>query len=179
MNFDDFVTTHGSARSYASGAHVFRQGEMCASVFVVRSGILKAYYLDDRGRDTIKSFIRAGEVIGSLSAAHMDQPCTFSLSCLESCELVELDFKALFAASQSDLGIAQATIRFLLGFAMKKEQREKEFLTASAEERYARLLDRAPELFGAVTQKDIAKYLGITPVALSRIRQRRARAAED
>ena len=35
------------------------------------------------------------------------------------------------------------------------------------------LLGRSPELFDKVAQKDIARYLGITPVALSRIRKRR------
>jgi DNA-directed RNA polymerase specialized sigma subunit len=34
------------------------------------------------------------------------------------------------------------------------------------------LLERSPELFDKVTQKDIARYLGITPVALSRISTR-------
>ena len=57
---------------------------------------------------------------------------------------------------------------------MKKERREREFLTESAEERYRMLLERSPALFDKVTQKDIARYLGITPVALSRIRKRSA-----
>jgi len=42
----------------------------------------------------------------------------------------------------------------------------------SAEERFHLLLEASRELIDSVTQKDIAHYLGITPVALSRIRGR-------
>ena len=53
---------------------------------------------------------------------------------------------------------------------MKKERREYEFLCLSAEERYRLLIKRSPDLVRQVTQNEIARYLGITPVALSRIR---------
>jgi CRP-like cAMP-binding protein len=54
----------------------------------------------------------------------------------------------------------------------RAERREREFLTESAEKRYRILLDRFPELLDKVAQKDIARYLGITRVALSRTRNR-------
>ncbi len=43
-----------------------------------------------------------------------------------------------------------------------------EFLTLPAQARYRVLLEQSPELPERVKQKDIARYLGITPVALSR-----------
>jgi hypothetical protein len=56
--------------------------------------------------------------------------------------------------------------------AVKKEIREGEFLLDSAETRYRRLLSDAPTLVGRVQQYHLASYLGITDVALSRIRNR-------
>lgn len=61
---------------------------------------------------------------------------------------------------------------FLLALAMKKEQREYEFLCLSAAERYLLFCQREAELVPRLSQLDIARYLGITPVALSRIRRR-------
>jgi CRP-like cAMP-binding protein len=83
-----------------------------------------------------------------------------------------MDFEALYAASRKHVEIAARLVDFLLAFAMKKERREMEFLSLTAEDRYRLLLERAPELEQRVRQKDIARYLGITPVALSRIRAR-------
>lgn len=53
-----------------------------------------------------------------------------------------------------------------------KERREREFLLLTAEERYRRFLDDYNDLLGLVTQKDIASYVGVTPVGLNRIAKR-------
>ncbi len=55
---------------------------------------------------------------------------------------------------------------------IKKEKREWELLQLSAEERYRRFLKEYPGLERRIKQHYIATYLGITPVALSRIRRK-------
>ena len=76
------------------------------------------------------------------------------------------------SAVRTDLPFASAVVDLLLEFGMKKERREKELLTESAEARYRLLQEASPGLPAKVKQKDLARYLGITPVALSRIRAR-------
>jgi CRP-like cAMP-binding protein len=56
------------------------------------------------------------------------------------------------------------------GFAALKT-RMLSMITETAEERYAYLLQTAPELFQVVPLKYIASYLGITDTSLSRIRK--------
>ncbi|MBL4788193.1 MAG: hypothetical protein JKY60_03815, partial [Kordiimonadaceae bacterium] len=68
--------------------------------------------------------------------------------------------------------IADRMTDLLLSLAMKKERREYELLCLSAEQRYRLLLERQPDLVSKIKQQDIALYLGITPVALSRIKKR-------
>ncbi|MEM6708694.1 MAG: Crp/Fnr family transcriptional regulator [Pseudomonadota bacterium] len=165
--------------SLSAGDHVFRQGDTDRRLYVVESGLLKAYYLSEDGRETIKSFIQASDVIGSLSAAYQKGPCSFSLVCQEDSIVAPVDFDALLAESAKRPELAATVIRFLLSFAMKKERRERELLCLSAEARYRDLLDRSPDLLHRLKQKDIARYLGITPVALSRIRSRTALSAGE
>lgn len=52
-----------------------------------------------------------------------------------------------------------------------KHQRELDFLTKSAKERYVSLLTRCPNIVQQVPIKSIALYLGIHPESLSRIRK--------
>ena len=54
---------------------------------------------------------------------------------------------------------------------IKKEKREREFLLDSAEIRYKRFLKENSNLIDRIKQYQIASYLGITPVALSRIKK--------
>ena len=63
-------------------------------------------------------------------------------------------------------------IDMLLNFAMKKEKREFEFLCLSPETRYRQLAQNSPALLNRITQNDLAKYLGVTAVGLSRIKKR-------
>lgn len=172
MKLDEYIAQYGKGRSVDANEHVFRQGEKSQSLYVVESGLLKAYYLSADGRENIKSFILPGDSIGSLSAIHAEQACTFSLLCLKPCRLRVLRFKDLYAASRNDPEISASVVDFLLKYGMKKEMREYELLCLSAEDRYRRLKESAPELFNLVTQNEIARYLGITPVALSRIKKR-------
>ena len=60
-----------------------------------------------------------------------------------------------------------------------KEQREYEFLQLSAEERYVQFCRERKEHLSHVPLHQIASYIGITPVALSRIRGGIALLAED
>jgi hypothetical protein len=55
---------------------------------------------------------------------------------------------------------------------IKKSNREKDFLTKSAEERYIELLSKRVDIIKMVSVNKIAKYLGIHPDSLSRIRKK-------
>ena len=151
---------------------LIRQGDVDGSVYLVVSGLLKAYYVTLDGKELIKSFIQPGEVIGSLISGRTGEPSTFNLRCLTPCSLKCVSYNELQEAVNNQPEIAGFVTDVLMDLAIKKERREYEFLCLSASERYSLLKKRQPELIEQITQNDIARYLGITPVALSRIKQR-------
>ena len=172
MLLQDVVAEFGVSVTADAGDHVFRQGEADRHFYILREGLLKAYYLSEDGKESIKSFLTPGDVIGSLSAVRGDGGCSFSLICLQPCTLSKVSFDRLFEAVRHDAETGVVVTEFLMTFAMKKEQREYELLCLSAEERYRRLNANRPELLTMVQQADIALYLGVTPVGLSRIKKR-------
>lgn len=172
MNFSEYLAKHGRAMVVDVGDHLFRQGDKDGDIYVVQSGFLKAYYLSEDGKERIKSFICPGDKISSLAANYGEGRCTFGVVCMQRAEIYVLDFDQLYQASRSDVGLSAELVDFLLGFGSRKELREYEFLCLSAQERYKRLLRQSPELAEMVTQNEIAQYLGVTPVGLSRIRKR-------
>jgi CRP-like cAMP-binding protein len=172
MNISDFIAANGRSLTKEAGYHLFRQGDQDTSLYIVRSGLLKAYYLSEDGKENIKSFIMPGGKIGSLAAGYQQESCTFSLLCVEQSALSVVKFSDLYEASRTDVELSTAIVDFLLSFGIRKELREYELLCLSAEERYTRLLANKPELLDHVTQNEIARYLGVTPVGLSRIKTR-------
>ncbi len=172
MNLQQLLSLEGKTLKKDKGDYVFRQGDTNTSLYFVESGLLKASYTSADGKSFVKSFLLPTAIIGSLTSAYAQQTCSFSLLCLEASVLTEIPFNILQKYSREDIELANNTIEVLLSFAMKKEQREFEFLCLSAQDRFTKLMETSPELLEKVTQNDLAAYLGITAVALSRIKGR-------
>lgn len=172
MSFGEFVGAFGRPIAVEADVHLFHQGEMNRNFYVIKAGLLKAYYLSESGRQSIKSFLGDGDVIGSLSTIRKAGGCSFNLVTIRPCRLIEVGFDKVFDACRNNADLSFAVAEFMMAFGMKKEQREYELLCLSAEDRYRRLLSDRPDLLEAVPQGDIALYLGVTPVGLSRIKKR-------
>ena len=56
-----------------------------------------------------------------------------------------------------------------------QQERIKQNLSFTAEQRYCQFLDKWPDLEQRLSQKQVASYLGITPEFLSMIRRKQAR----
>jgi len=171
-NLQGIINLNGKPISFDKKQHVFRQGELDEYIYYVCSGVLKAYYTSSDGKENVKSFITEQSVITSMSAAVSKSHCSFSLVAVEQSQLIKVPIDTFFKEASKNLNLANELNQLLLNLAMKKERREFELLTLSAEERCQLLLDEQPELWHSVTQNEIAQYLGITPVALSRIKKR-------
>ena len=156
--------------SLPKGRIIFHQGEKDRFLYFVEKGVLKAYYTTGDGKEYIKSFLAEGDIIGNLSALVENSENTFSVQCLEDTTLYKIDFSGLLKKSQVDIESAAILNSGLINLAIKKEKREYEFLCLSASERYLGLVGSMPGIVSRISQNDIARYLGITPVALSRIR---------
>lgn len=171
MNINDLVNEFGIRQHYEKKIHIFSQGDTNQYIYLIKKGALKAYYNDDEGKEYIKSFLFPGDNIANSQALNGGL-CTFSLLCLKEVELVKLPYQKVREATANNLEAANCIIELLMSFAMKKEQREFELLCLSAEKRYEKLLAKSKNISEQITQNDIARYLGITPVALSRIKHR-------
>ena len=163
---------NGQELNFKKGDHLFVQGDTDSNIYFIKKGLLKAYYLTSDGKEFVKSFLIENELIGSLRAASTQTPCNFSVICLEDCTVTTIPFAQLLEASKTDLNVATTMIDSLIMLANKKEKREYEFLCLSAQERYQLLEQERPEILDRIPLNEVAKYLGITAIALSRIRKR-------
>lgn len=168
----DYLGEFGEAVALDKGEVVFHQGDSNGYIYLIQAGLLKAYYVTAEGKEYVKSFLMESDIIGNLTALMSAEGCSFTLICLEPSSLIRVPFGEILKQAKRDLAVANQLNLLLANLAIKKERREYEFLCLSAEERYRILRETTPELLERVTKNDIARYLGITPVALSRIRTR-------
>ncbi len=158
--------------NFAKGEMVFSQGEAVKNVYILHSGLIKLSYFTAEGKELVKSFISGGDQFGSLVSQLSDGGSTFSAICLEESSVIVIPYTVFESVVEQNPTAQKFTLKFFQQLALKKEIREYDFLCLSAEERYWKFLDEYPKLSGRIAQQDIARYLGITPIALSRIKNR-------
>lgn len=165
-------------RHVRGGETLFSLGDAHPFIYVVRQGVVKLSYLNEHGEEWIKSLVADGQFFASLAALRSGQ-ASFSASAIGACVLERIPFRTLEQLADRDLAWSRMVRNALMIFAERKEHRERQFLTMTAEARYRLLLAEAPHLAARTPQKDLSSYLGITPVGLSRIARRVRQGARE
>lgn len=158
--------------SLTAGQPLFEAEALQPHVYLVSSGLLKLHYLQPDGSEWIKSFAGPGKLIGSLRALQPGGRTSFAVAALEDSRLERLDYGQLEALARQQPAWLAALYQAMRALALQKEQRERELLSLTPAERYAAFVAQEPALAARIALKDLARYLGITPVSLSRIRAR-------
>ena len=156
------------------GDALFRQGEQSERLYFLNSGLVRYFSVSEEGKEYTQSLAKAPRVIGSTRAMTTGAPVQFAIEALQDAVAISFHWPAFIQTMQSDLAFMQAYAKFLTDLFIYKEEKESMMVRQSATLRYVGFCADYPELKDALTKQQIASYLGITPVALSRIRGRLA-----
>ncbi len=167
------VRASGVPRTLRKGAHVFRPGDD-DSIFVLEHGLVKICFLPPDGKEWIRSFVSAPGLFGQPFLQSPEEDGSFSVVCIENCSFMVYPYALLLRHGASAPELSRVSHDLIRLYALQRERRWRNMLSMSAEEAYREFLTDHPGLADRITQADIARYLGITPVALSRIRRRMA-----
>ena len=140
-------------------------------VLFVHRGLLRFYYPSDGGKESNKAFVAEGEFAGALGAAALGVPPLYGIDALEASTVLVASCGALADLMDRDRVLDRFGRRLAETILARKERRARSFMQQSAAERYADLVRSRPDLVQRVPQYEIASYLGITDVHLSRVRR--------
>jgi CRP-like cAMP-binding protein len=156
--------------SLAKDGHFLLAGQAPTYMGFVVVGLFAVYYIDNAGNDFIKAFNVESEFIGAYSAALSGMPSPLYIQALEDSRLLVVSFADFVQLRESHVCWQIVARKLSEALFMRAEQREHDLVLHSAESRYRKFLQVYPGLEKRLKQYQIASYLGITPVSLSRIR---------
>lgn len=151
---------------------LLQEGELAKYLYFIRKGCLRLCF-NHNGKDITFQFFFEEESVASIESFRSNIPSKFSLESIEAC--------SLWRVSKSDIQIImdqnetfkkmmeEILVERLISYQTLFLSRIKN----SPQERYLELIENQPDVIKRVPQHFIASYLGITPVSLSRIRNRR------
>lgn len=147
-------------------------GESCLYIAYVFEGGFKYTHDNSKGKECVLSFALKHEIIGGYTAAQNKSKAIYNIQAIEDSIIYQLpieDVNRLLPSicTSKDL---RMLIAELLAFELAK--RLISIVCDTPEERYLKLLKRAPDILNRTSLRNIASYLNISPEALSRMRTR-------
>ena len=163
----------GSLRLYAKEETIVQQGVVGKYLGVVESGYFKYIVISTSGNEAVVGFAFEGEIVADFYNSYNSRPSEItikagtdsSVSQIRMSEAREV-FDATFKGNLSSLNgtlFNEIYNRYL------------ELYRKTPTERYLDLINEFPQILDIVSLRDIASYLLITPVYLSRIRKNLAK----
>ena len=161
-----------SKRTLEQGEYFLQAGDKSIELAFVNAGLLRFFYQTEEGKEFNKSFIPENQFATAYSAFLIDMPARFSIQALEESHLLVCNLQPVVELFDQHRCWERLGRNLAEQLYIKKEIREAEFLLDDAETRYNNFQRAYPGLEHRLAQYHVASYLGITPVALSRIRRR-------
>ncbi len=158
--------------AYAPGETIIRQGERDGGIHYLQTGLVRYYYLTEEGNERNHTFAMDGNLVGSLPVYTGTGPSTFTIEAIEATETLLIPGNVFMSLDERHECWLRLKLKLIQLVALRKERREAQFLLDSAEARYRQFLADYDTTAERIPQYHIASWLGITPVALSRIRKR-------
>ena len=159
-------------QTLGAGQALTRAGEVADCLGFVVSGLIRKLHVTARGQSFVRGFGGTGSVVGAYVSLLTQQPSYLSVEAVEETRLFVLDWSELEALYARHVCWQTVGRRFAETTLLEREARAHELLTLSATERFARFCASHRALLPRLRNYDIASYLGITPVSLSRLRAR-------
>jgi CRP-like cAMP-binding protein len=154
------------------GGALLREGERWQHLWWLERGALRLYYLDRQGQAANKNFYLDGAMLWPITPELREAPVHFWVEALEPCRVWTLPWDGWAAATEGFAPWRALEHRVLAALLQDKMAREHAFLQLSAAERYTALQAEHPDWPPRIPLRHLASWLGITDVALSRIRRR-------
>ena len=145
------------------------QGQVAFKFAFVVKGLVREYYALNNGKEFIKNFKSEFQFPCHFRSLLLGEPSRHEVQAIEDTFLLVAnytDYKNLVDSHMCWHKIAVSVLEELL---LEKENREFEFLTMQAGERYKLFIKKYAHIVDRIPQYYIASYLGIDPASLNRV----------
>ncbi|MEZ4808974.1 MAG: Crp/Fnr family transcriptional regulator [Allomuricauda sp.] len=159
-------------KTFAKGSLLLKQHDICNKLYFLDAGLVKTYFHSEH-KEFIMRFFHENSFFTVLDSFTAQIPSHFNITALESTEVTFLTHIDLELLSRKHHCIETA-YRKLISFASTMMmKRVREMLEENGTERYNHFVKENRPLLSRISLGDLACYLGISQVSLSRIRGKR------
>ncbi len=143
------------------------QGESQKYGYLIFSGTLRACYFSDTGNERCKEYYFQGELCFLYSIWLTNSPANYQVDALKPSSVIRVPLEILTSKNWQS-----AKLKLLEQQLLYKEEKERFLLLKSPEQRYLHMVNHVPKWLQNLNDTQLAAYIGISPISLSRIKSR-------
>lgn len=167
----DFLSKLKS-KSYKKGELITKEGQVCKQLFFINFGLVKQYYYHD-DRLFVLRFFSENNIFTTLDSFLKQTEADFMTIALEDTNVTYIDYEDVQELAKNHHSF-ETFLRNLFSFAaLTLLNRIKEMFNKDALGLYEAFTLNNSHLLQRITLGDIASYIGISQVTLSRIRAKK------
>lgn len=139
--------------------------------YFIKSGIIRAYTVNEKGKEFTNSLFSAFQFAGPLSALIENRKSELIYEALTDCEVIQGDYVEMRKLFDENIDLMRFSHKMLQFYFIGLENKVIDLGSLTATERYLNLKERFHDIENLIPQYQVASILGITPIQLSRIRK--------
>tara|TARA_R110001583_G_scaffold21194_4_gene80631 strand:- start:18027 stop:18617 length:591 start_codon:yes stop_codon:yes gene_type:complete len=162
-------------KEYGKKEFFFKSGEIQTKMGFVCKGLLRRYYINDKGNSITTGFVNENKYATDYPAFIRQKPTKYFMECLEPSIIIELSYEHIqdgYKKFKSNEMYGRLIAEKVLTI---QTDRVESFLFENAEERYLNFINENAAIMNRISLTHLASYLGIERQSLSRIRSKIAK----
>ena len=165
-----FAQEVGEIRTVKKGECVIKQGDVPTHTFFLIDGIFRGYLSSPEGKEMTDCFaFQPGSTV--MPSSDINKPAPVSLEAVTDAHILSFPNSEIYPRIWEYPELQKLYIRLLLSSYNSHWELKTIHYQYDAMERYKWFCKTYPELLSHVKDKDIASFLNMTPITLSRLKQ--------
>jgi len=156
--------------SFSKGEFLLKSGQVSQYLYFVKSGIGKVYYLKEDGKEIIDWISDEGNLLTSVSSFLTQSPSLHYVKLIEDSELIGIAYKDLDELFSKYHEMERLGRKLTIIALVQLQNRINSMQFETAKKRYEKFLIQYPNCINRIPLGDLASFLGMTQVTLSRVR---------
>lgn len=168
----ELCVKEGKLHHFERGEEFAKVGEVACYIGYVKSGSLKYVAYSPDGTEHVVGMVFEGEFVADYPFSLFGTKAMESIIAATPCEIHCLPVRKVIKQMENDARVKDIVLRSAEAVFSTVYERYINLHCKTPQQRYEELVRRHHDLFSHFSLKDIASFLNITPIHLSRIRKK-------
>ena len=167
-----FLKSYLTIEEYSKKNFLFKSGEVQKEIGFICKGLLRRYYINEKGNKITTGFINENKYATDYPAFIRQIPSKYFIECLEPSIIIKLPYDKI-QEGYDKFKRSEMYGRLIAEYVLTVQtDRVESFLFKNAEERYLDFIQQNKDIINRISLSHLASYLGIERQSLSRIRSK-------